>query len=153
MGIINAAGMDETGATYVEDKCFDIHDCDDDTDHVTDDDTGDDTDDYTDNDSNDDTDDGTDDGGRGNLYTIKIPSCCCWVSVPWSLVLWSLILGSWSVVLGLRPLVLGPWSSLFGPWSLVLGFRSLWIYLSMENSIEFHEILWNSIEFLPRGMS
>ena len=58
---INAAGMDETYGTYVDDECFDIHDYDDDTDHDTDDDTDDDTHD----DTNDDTDDDTDDGGRG----------------------------------------------------------------------------------------
>ena len=46
--------MDQTYGTYVGDKCFDIHDYDDDTDHDTDDDT------------NDDTDDDTGDGGRGN---------------------------------------------------------------------------------------
>ena len=68
MGIIRAAGMDETYGTYVDDECCDINDYDDDTDHVTDDDTGDDT--------VDDTDDDTDDGGRGNLYIIKVPSCC-----------------------------------------------------------------------------
>ena len=54
--------MDETYGTYVDDKCFDIRDYDDDTDHDTDDDADDDTDD----DTNDDTDDDTDDGGRGN---------------------------------------------------------------------------------------
>ena len=64
--------MDETYCTYVGDECFDIHDYDDDTDHDTDDNTDDDTDD----DTHDDTDDG---GGRGNLYTIKVPSCCSWV--------------------------------------------------------------------------
>ena len=82
--------MDETYGTYVDDECFDIHDYDDDdTDHDTDDDIDDDTDDDTDNDTdddtgddtdddtNDDTDDDTDDGGRGNLYTTKVPSCCC----------------------------------------------------------------------------
>ena len=46
---------------------FDIYDYDD-TDDGTEDDTNDDT--------NDDTDDDTDDGGRGNLYTIKVPGCC-----------------------------------------------------------------------------
>ena len=66
---INAAGTDETYGTYVDDECFDIHDYDDDTDHDTDGDTDDDTDD----DTNDDTDDDNDDGGRGNLYTIKVP--------------------------------------------------------------------------------
>ena len=51
---------------------FDTHD-DDDTDH----DTGDDTDTYADDDTNGDTeDDDTADGGRGNLYTIKIPGGC-----------------------------------------------------------------------------
>ena len=61
--IINAAGMDETYGTYVEDECFFyIHDHDGDTDHDTDDDTDDDVDD----DTNDDTDDDIDDGGRGN---------------------------------------------------------------------------------------
>ena len=28
-------------------------------------------------DTDDDTDNDTDDGGRGNLYTTKIPGCCC----------------------------------------------------------------------------
>ena len=55
MDIINAAGIDETYGTYVDDECFDIHDYDEDTDHDTDD----------------VTDDDTDDGGRGNLYPIK----------------------------------------------------------------------------------
>ena len=32
MGIIHAAGTDETYGTYVDDECFDIHDYDDDTD-------------------------------------------------------------------------------------------------------------------------
>ena len=59
---IRAAGMDETYGTYVDDECFDIHDCDDDTDHDTDD-----ADDDTDDDTNYDADDDTDDGGRGNL--------------------------------------------------------------------------------------
>ena len=67
MDIINAAGMDETYGTYVDDDCRDIHGYDD-TDHNT----GDDTDDDTDDDTNDDT----DDGGRWNLYTIKVPDCC-----------------------------------------------------------------------------
>ena len=53
--------MDETYGTYVDDECFDIHDYDDDTD----------------DDTNDDADDDTDDGGRGNLYTTKVPGCCC----------------------------------------------------------------------------
>ena len=66
MDIVNAAGMDETHGTYVDDECFDIHDYDDDTDHDTDDDTDDDVDD----DTKDDPDD-ADDGGRRNLYTIK----------------------------------------------------------------------------------
>ena len=60
LDIISAVCMDETYGTYVDDKCFDIHDYDDDTDHDTDDDTEDDT----------------DDGGRGNLYPIKVPGCC-----------------------------------------------------------------------------
>ena len=67
---MNAAGMDETCGTYVDDECFDVLDYDDETDHdtdydiddVTDDDTDDDPDDYT----NDDTDHDADDGGRGN---------------------------------------------------------------------------------------
>ena len=80
----HAAGMDETYGTYVDDACFDIHDSDDDTDHDTDD-ADNDTDD-TDDDSNDDHDDDADDGGRGNLYTIKVPGCCSWVPGPWSLV-------------------------------------------------------------------
>ena len=50
MDIINAAGMDETYSSYVDDECLDIHDYDDDTDHETDE----------------DIDDDTDDGGRGN---------------------------------------------------------------------------------------
>ena len=33
----------------------------------------------TDDGTDHDTDDDTDDGGRGNLYTIKVPSCCSWV--------------------------------------------------------------------------
>ena len=63
--------MDETYGTG--DEYFDIHDYDDDTDHDTDDETDDDTDDN----ANDDT-DNADDGGRGSLYTIKVP----WWSVP-----------------------------------------------------------------------
>ena len=51
MEIINAAGMDETDGTYVDDAHLDIQDDDDDANHDT------------------------DDGGRGNLYTIKVPSC------------------------------------------------------------------------------
>ena len=51
--MINAAGMDETYGTYVDDDCFDIHDYGDDTDHDTDHDT--------DDDNDDDTDDNTDD--------------------------------------------------------------------------------------------
>ena len=69
--------MDETYGTYVDDARFDIHDYDDDIDDDTDDDTEDDT----NNDANDDT----DDGGRGHLYTIKVPSCCSWVPGHWSL--------------------------------------------------------------------
>ena len=65
--------MDETYGTNVDDECFGIHDYDDDTDHDTDDDTDDDTGD----DTNDDADDDTDDGMRGNLYTTKVPGCCC----------------------------------------------------------------------------
>ena len=61
--------MDETYGTYVDDGCFGIHECDDDTADGTDDDT-DGTDDDTDGDTNDND---TDDGGRGNLYTIKVP--------------------------------------------------------------------------------
>ena len=64
MDTINAAGMDETYGTYVDDECFDIHDYDDDTDHDADDDADDDTDD----DTNDDTDDDTDDGTREPVY-------------------------------------------------------------------------------------
>ena len=63
LDFVNAAGMDGTYGTYVDDECLDIHDYDDDTDHDTDDDIDDDT--------NDGTDDDTDDGGRGNLYPIK----------------------------------------------------------------------------------
>ena len=48
---MNAAGMDETYGTYVDDECFDIHHYDDETDY--------------------DTDDDTDDGGRGDLYTFS----------------------------------------------------------------------------------
>ena len=33
-----------------------------------------------DDDTNDDTDDDTDYGGRGHLYTIKVPGCCSWVA-------------------------------------------------------------------------
>ena len=58
LDIINAAGMDETYAAYVDDKCFDIHYYDDDTDHDTDDDTDGDTDDDTNGD-----DDADDDSG------------------------------------------------------------------------------------------
>ena len=58
--------MDATYGTYVDDKCFDIHAYDVDTDH----DTNEDTDDNTDDDTNDDTDDDTDDGGHGDQYTI-----------------------------------------------------------------------------------
>ena len=61
--IINAAVMDETYCTYVDDERFDIHDYDNNTDHDTDDDADDDTD--------DDIDDDTNDGGRGNMYPIK----------------------------------------------------------------------------------
>ena len=64
LDIFNAAGMDETYGTYVDDACFDIHDYDDETDHETDDDT--------DHDTDDDTNDDTDDGGRGDLYPIKV---------------------------------------------------------------------------------
>ena len=60
--------MDETYGTYVDDQSFDIHNYYDYTDHDTYDDT--------DVDTNDVTDDDTDDGGRGNLYTIKVPGCC-----------------------------------------------------------------------------
>ena len=70
---MHAAGMDETYGAYVGDECVVIHDNDDGTDH----DTAYDTDDDTDDDTNDDTDDDTDDGGRGNLYTTKVPRCCC----------------------------------------------------------------------------
>ena len=52
LGIVNAAVMDETYGTYVDDECFCIHDYDD-TNHDSDDDTDDDT----DYDNNDDTDD------------------------------------------------------------------------------------------------
>ena len=69
--------MDETYGTYVDDECFDVHDNDDYTDH-------------------DDANDDTENGGRGHLYTIKVPGCCSWVLDPWCL------------VLGLRSLVLGP---------------------------------------------
>ena len=61
--------MDEACFAYVDGERFDIRDCHDDTDRDTDDDIDDDTDD----DSNDGTDDDTDDGGRGSLYTIKVP--------------------------------------------------------------------------------
>ena len=76
LDIINAAGMDETYGTYVDDEWLEIHDYDDED---TDNDTDDDTDDDTDEDTNDDTDDNTEDGGRGNLYTVKVPGCCSWV--------------------------------------------------------------------------
>ena len=59
LGIINAAGMDETCGTYVDDECFDIHDYDDDTDHDTD------------VDANDDSDDNTYGGGRGNRRPLR----------------------------------------------------------------------------------
>ena len=62
--ILNAAGMDATYGTFVDDECFDIHDNDGDTHRDTDDDTDDDTNDYTD----DDTDDG---GGRGNRRPLE----------------------------------------------------------------------------------
>ena len=52
--IINAAGMDGTYGTYVDDDCVDIHGYDDDTDHGTDDDTDDDADDDTHDDADDD---------------------------------------------------------------------------------------------------
>ena len=65
--------MDETYGTYVDDECFGIHGYDDDTD------------DYTEDDANDDTKDDADDGGRGHLYTIKVPGCCSWVPGHWSL--------------------------------------------------------------------
>ena len=73
MSIINAAGMDVPYGTYVDDACFDIHDYDADTDHDAVDDIDDDTNDDTDDDTDDGADDNTDDGGRGYLYTIKIP--------------------------------------------------------------------------------
>ena len=59
--IVDAAGMDETYGTYVDDVCLGIHDYDADTDHDADDDTEDDTNGDTDDDDDDDT-----DGGRGN---------------------------------------------------------------------------------------
>ena len=65
--------MYETYGTYVDDECFDTHTNDDDTDHYTDDDTDGDTDDDADDDDADD--DAA--GGRGNLYTTKVLSCCC----------------------------------------------------------------------------
>ena len=88
MDIINAAGMDETYGTYVDDACFDIHDHDDDSDHDTNDgNTNDDTNDDADDDAtNDDTDDDTDDGGRGNLYIFKVPGGKL-VYLSWALVL------------------------------------------------------------------
>ena len=64
MDIINAAGMDETFVTSVDDECFDIHDYDDDSDHDTDDDA----DDGTDDDTNDDNEDDTDDEERASVY-------------------------------------------------------------------------------------
>ena len=73
MDISNAAGVDETYCTYVDDECFDIRDYDDDADHDTDYDIDADADD----DTNADADDDTDDGGRGNLYTTKVPGYCC----------------------------------------------------------------------------
>ena len=60
MDIIDAAGMDETYGTYVDDNGYD------DAGHSSGDDTGDDMDDDTSDDSNDANDD-----ARGNLYTIK----------------------------------------------------------------------------------
>ena len=68
---INAAGMDETYGTYVDDECFDIHG-DDVTDHDTDGDTDDDTD--------DDTNDDSDDGGRGNRRPLP-DFVLAWVSI------------------------------------------------------------------------
>ena len=62
--------MDETYGTYVDDECFDIHDCDDDTDRDTS--TDDDADDDTDYDTNDDTDDDTHDGGRGTCILSRL---------------------------------------------------------------------------------
>ena len=55
--------------------------------------TNDDTDNDTDDDTYDNTDDHTDDGGRGNLYTIKVPGFCSWVPYRWPLGLRSLVLG------------------------------------------------------------
>ena len=52
MDISDAAGIDETYGTYVDDACFDVRDY-----YYYDD---------TDDDTNGDTDDDTDDGGRGN---------------------------------------------------------------------------------------
>ena len=66
LDIIDAAGMDETYGTYVDNACFAIHDYDDDTDHDTDDATDDDT----DYDTTDDTDDDTDDGGPGSSRSV-----------------------------------------------------------------------------------
>ena len=65
LDVVDAAGMDETYGTYVDDACFDIHGFDGDTDHDTDDDTDGDTDDGTNAEA------GDDDGERGNLYPIK----------------------------------------------------------------------------------
>ena len=73
--------MDETYGTYGDEERFDNHAYKEDTE----------------DDSNDDT----DDGGRGHLYTIKVPGCCSWVPGPWSSVP-----GLRSLVLGLRSLVL-----------------------------------------------
>ena len=62
--------MGETYGTYVDREWFDIHDYNGDTN----DETNDDTDNGGDDDDNDNSDDDTDDGGRGNLYTIKVPA-------------------------------------------------------------------------------
>ena len=63
LDIINAAGMDETYGTYVDDECFDIHDYDDVTDH--------DADDNSDDDTDADPNEVTEGGRRGNLCRIK----------------------------------------------------------------------------------
>ena len=64
MDISHTVGMDGTYSTYVDDERFDIQCYDGDIAHDIDDDAG------------DETDDDINGGGRGNLYIIKVPSCC-----------------------------------------------------------------------------
>ena len=71
MNPINAAGMDETYGTYVDEEYFDIHDYDGDTDHDTDNDTGGDTDDDSDDDTDDDTADTNDNTNDVTTFIFK----------------------------------------------------------------------------------